>query len=139
MPTFTNENSALGDMGGHSGQLDLGFLTPMFLGTLVSTGTYLFCRETGAHTICIPVGLLIGFVAMSLCFVAEKERHMLIEDETSCISDSPNKAMRPNFWVWLRLQGFFLASAVPVFMGLVFFGDPVFELYRQAYEIKSGG
>ena len=108
MPTFTNENSALGDMGGHSGQLELGFLLPIFLGILLSTGTYLVCRETGAHTICIPVGLLIGFVAMSLCFVAEKERHMLIEDETSCISDSPNKAMRPNFWVWLRLQGFFL-------------------------------
>lgn len=131
MTTFTDENSALGDLGSQANQLSLSFLFPGFIGILISSITYVVCRATGVDEVCISVGLLIGLIIISLYFVSEKERHMLVEDETSCVSDDVHRAPEPGAYIWLKYQCLFLVSAVPLFVALVFFGDPVFQLYLQ--------
>ena len=86
MATFTNENSALGDLNNTNNSEIVGLGVPVSVGVILATVTYLICRDTGAHSICIAIGLLAGMVVMSLCFVSEKERQMLIENDEACVS-----------------------------------------------------
>ena len=81
MATFTDENSALGDLGTTNNSASVGFGIPVSVGFILATMTYLICRDTGAHSICIPIGLVAGTVIMSLSFMSEKERQMLIESD----------------------------------------------------------
>lgn len=132
MATFTNENSALGDLNNTSNSDVVGLSVPVSVGIFLATVTYLICRDTGAHSICIAIGLLAGIVVMSLCFVSEKERQMLIENDEACVSQQDPALVKTGNGLWLKLQCLFLVSAVPVFLGLMFFGDPVFQLYLEA-------
>ena len=132
MATFTNENSALGDLNNTSSSDVVGLGVPVSVGIFLATVTYLVCRDTGAHSICIAIGLLAGMVVMSLCFVSEKERQMLIENDEACVSQQDPALVKTGNRLWLKLQCLFLVSAVPVFLGLMFFGDPVFQLYLEA-------
>ena len=132
MATFTNENSALGDLNNTSSSDVVGLGVPVSVGIFLATVTYLICRDTGAHSICIAIGLLAGIVVMSLCFVSEKERQMLIENDEACVSQQDPALVKTGNGLWLKLQCLFLVSAVPVFLGLMFFGDPVFQLYLEA-------
>ena len=132
MATFTNENSALGDLNNTSNPDVVGLGVPVSVGIFLATVTYLICRDTGAHSICIAIGLLAGIVVMSLCFVSEKERQMLIENDEACVSQQDPALVKTGNGLWLKLQCLFLVSAVPVFLGLMFFGDPVFQLYLEA-------
>ena len=132
MATFTNENSALGDLNNTSNSDVVGLGVPVSVGIFLATVTYLICRDTGAHSICIAIGLLAGIVVMSLCFVSEKERQMLIENDEACVSQQDPALVKTGNGLWLKLQCLFLLSAVPVFLGLMFFGDPVFQLYLEA-------
>ena len=132
MATFTNENSALGDLNNTNNSAIVGLGVPVSVGVILATITYLICRDTGAHLICIAIGLLAGMVVMSLCFVSEKERQMLIENDEACVSQQDPALVKTGNGLWLKLQCLFLVSAVPVFLGLMFFGDPVFQLYIEA-------
>ena len=132
MATFTNENSALGDLNNTSNSDVVGLGVPVSVGIFLATVTYLICRDTGAHSVCIAIGLLAGIVVMSLCFVSEKERQMLIENDEACVSQQDPAVVKTGNGLWLKLQCLFLVSAVPVFLGLMFFGDPVFQLYLEA-------
>ena len=131
MATFTDENSALGDLGTTNISATVGLSVPFSVGVILATMTYLICRDTGAHSICIPIGLAVGAVIMSLSFMSEKERQMLIESDEACVSQQDPTLMKIGSGLWLKLQCLFLASAVPIFLGLVFFGDPVFQLYLE--------
>ncbi len=131
MTTFTDENSALDDLGDTDNLAILRVVIPVSVGVVLATITYLICRDTGAHSICIPIGLVAGTVVMSLCFVSEKERQMLIESNEACVSQQDPTLIKAGGSLWLRLQCLFLVSAVPAFLGLVFFGDPVFQLYLE--------
>lgn len=132
MATFTDENSALGDLGTTNNSASVGFGIPVSVGFILATMTYLICRDTGAHSICIPIGLVAGIVIMSLSFMSEKERQMLIESDEACVSQQDPTLVKTGSGLWLKLQCLFLASAVPVFLGLIVFGDPVFQLYLEA-------
>ena len=132
MATFTDENSALGDLGTTNHSAVVGLSVPVSVGVILATMTYLICRDTSAHLICISIGLAAGVVVMSLSFMSEKERQMLIESDESCVSQQDPALVKTGSGLWLKLQCLFLASAVPVFLGLVFFGDPVFQLYLEA-------
>ena len=132
MATFTDENSALGDLGTTNHSAIVGLSVPVSVGVILATVTYLICRDTSAHLICISIGLAAGVVVMSLSFMSEKERQMLIESDESCVSQQDPALVKTGSGLWLKLQCLFLASAVPVFLGLVFFGDPVFQLYLEA-------
>lgn len=132
MATFTDENSALGDLGTTNHSAVVGLSVPVSVGVILATVTYLICRDTSAHLICISIGLAAGVVVMSLSFMSEKERQMLIESDESCVSQQDPALVKTGSGLWLKLQCLFLASAVPVFLGLVFFGDPVFQLYLEA-------
>ena len=132
MATFTNENSALGDLNKTNNSATAGLGAPVSVGFILATITYLICRDTGAHSICIAIGLLAGMVVMSLCFVSEKERQMLIENDEAFVSQQDPALVKTGNGLWLKLQCLFLVSAVPVFLGLMFFGDPVFQLYLEA-------
>ena len=46
---------------------------------------------------------------------------MLIESDESCVSKQDPTLVKTGSGLWLKLQCLFLASAVPVFLGLVFF------------------
>ena len=132
MATFTNENSALSDLNNTNNSATAGLGAPVSVGVILATITYLICRDTGAHSICIAIGLLAGIVVMSLCFVSEKERQLLIENDEACVSQQDPALVKTGNGLWLKLQCLFLVSAVPVFLGLMFFGDPVFQLYLEA-------
>ena len=131
MTTFTDENSALDSPGNTNNLAILRVVIPVSVGAMLATITYLICRDTGAHSICIPIGLVAGSVVMSLCFVSEKERQMLIENDEACVSQQDPALVKTGNRLWLKLQCLFLVSAVPVFLGLMFFGDPVFQLYLE--------
>ena len=120
MATFTNENSALGDLNNTNNSAIVGLGAPVSVGVILATITYLICRDTGAHSICIAIGLLAGMVVMSLCFVSEKERQMLIENDEACVSQQDPALVKTGNGLWLKLQCLFLVSAVPVFLGLMF-------------------
>ena len=92
MPTFTDENSALGEP---NRAIKRTHNAPLIIGVLVATVTYLISKETGAHGICMPIGLFLGFCFTSICFEAEKERAMLIDGEDQCISSPTSEMIRP--------------------------------------------
>ncbi|MBH96487.1 MAG: hypothetical protein CMD87_04425 [Gammaproteobacteria bacterium] len=131
MTTFTDENSALGSLGNTNNPLIADVIIPFSVGVMLATITYLICRDTGAHSICIPSGLVAGTVVMSLCFMSEKERQMLLESDEAFVSQQDPTLVKAGGTLWLKLQCLFLVSAVPAFLGLVFFGDPVFQLYLE--------
>ena len=65
MATFTNENSALGDLNNTNNSAIVGLGVPVSVGVILATITYLICRDTGAHLICIrnrSVGRYGGYV-----------------------------------------------------------------------------
>ena len=72
MATFTDENSALGDLGTRNNSAVVGLSVPVSVGVILATMTYLICRDTGAHLICIPIGLAAGVVVMSLSFIPSR-------------------------------------------------------------------
>lgn len=137
MTTFTDENSALGDLSSTNHPATLGLGIPAGVGTVIATITYLLCRDTGAQLITISVGMVAGIVFMSLCFVSELERQMLVESYETCVSQQEPTSSIKGSSLWLKLQCLFLASAVLVFFGLVIFGDPVFQLYLETKEAYS--
>ena len=132
MTTFTDENSALGDLNNASNSTTVGLGVPLSVGVILATIIYLICRDTGAYSIFIAIGLVAGMVVMSSCFMSEKERQMLTENDEACVSQQDPTVVKTGNGLWLKLQGLFLVSAAPVFLGLVFFGDPVFQLYLEA-------
>ena len=101
MPTFTDENSALGEP---NRAIKSTHTAPLIIGVLVATVTYLICKETGAHGICMPIGLFLGFCFTSICFEDEKEKAMLIDGEDQCISPATSETIRPGWKLWLQLQ-----------------------------------
>ena len=100
MPTFTDENSALGEP---NRAIKRTHTAPLVIGVLVATVTYLICKETGAHGICMPIGLFLGFCFTSICFEAEKEKAMLIDGDPF-ISSATSEMIRPSWKLWLQLQ-----------------------------------
>jgi hypothetical protein len=131
MPTFTNENSALGDLNTEAKKT---YVAPLIIGIFIATTTYLIFNETGALAICGPIGLFFGVCLTSICFQAEKEKAMLIEGEDPCMSSEPNEIMRPGLRLWLWLQGKYLMSALTVFGVLIFHGNPILVAYMNLKE-----
>jgi len=77
----------------------------------------------------MPIGLFIGFCLTTLCFQAEKESHMLIENVDPCISEQTTEIIRPGWKRLLSLQGQYLLS-VSVVLGILFwYGNPIFIVY----------
>jgi hypothetical protein len=128
MATFTDENSALGDL---NDRVKSPCCVPVMFGALVSIGTYLVARDTMLHEIWIPAGLFFGIIMTTLCFYSEKEEQMLIEGDDPCISSKASERFKPDVFLWLRMQGIYAASAVMVFGVLSWSGDPVFATYLE--------
>ena len=126
MPTFTDENSALSEP---NSEIKSNYIAPWVIGIFVAFVTYLICRETGAHGICMPIGLFLGGCLTSICFVAETEKAMLIEGLDQCISSATNEISRPGLMLWLQLQGRYLLSGFTVFGILFLYGNPIFIAY----------
>ncbi|HAN80912.1 MAG TPA: hypothetical protein DCQ47_05610 [Gammaproteobacteria bacterium] len=131
MATFTDENSALSSLGHSNNPVTADVVIPFSVGVLLATITYLVCCDTGEHSIFVPIGIVTGMVVMSLCFMSEKERQMLIEIDEACVSQQDPTLVKSGGFLWLKLQCLFLIAAVPVFFGLLYFGDPVFQLYLE--------
>ncbi len=132
MATFTDENSALGDI---DNRVKSPCCWPIIFGVLISACTYLVARDTMAHGIWIPAGLVFGIVMTTLCFVSEKEEQMLIEGDDPCMSSRTNERVKPDVFLWLSMQGKYAISAVMVFGALSWFGDPVFAAYLDGKEL----
>jgi len=126
MATFTDENSALGDL---DNQVTSPCCWPIIFGALISTGTYLVARDTMAYGLWIPSGLFFGIVITTLCFFSEKEEQMLIEGDDPCMSSRTNERVKPEVFLWLSMQAKYAISSVIVFGALSWFGDPVFVAY----------
>lgn len=124
MPTFTDENSALGEP---NRAIKRTHTVPLVIGVLVATVTYLICKETGAHGICMPIGLFLGFCFTSICFEAEKEKAMLIDG----ISSATSEMIRPSWKLWLQLQCRYLLAGFTVFGILILYGNPIFIAYMD--------
>ena len=128
MPTFTDENSALGEP---NGAIKRTHTAPLIIGVLVATVTYLICKETGAHGICMPIGLFLGFCFTSICFEAEKEKAMLLDGEDQCISSATSEIIQPSWKLWVYLQGRYLLSGFTAFGILFLYGNPIFIAYMD--------
>jgi hypothetical protein len=131
MTTFTDENSALGDL---NDRVKSPCCLPVMFGALVSIGTYLVARDTVAYGIWIPAGLFFGIVMTTLCFFSEKEEQMLIEGNDPCMSSRTKERVKPDVFLWLSMQGKYVISAIMVFGVLSWFGDPVFATYLNLKE-----
>jgi len=128
MPTFTDENSALGEP---NRVIKRTHTAPLIIGVLVATVTFLICKETGAHGIWMPIGLFLGFCFTSMCFESEKEKAMLINGEDQCISSATSAIIRPGWKLWVQLQGRYLLSGFTVFGILFLYGNPIFIAYMD--------
>jgi hypothetical protein len=128
MPTFTDENSALGEP---SSEVKKSHAAPLIIGVLVATATYLLCKETGSNSICLPIGFFLGACFTSICFQAEIEKSMLIEGEDPCISSEANEIIKPGLKLWLQLQGRYLVSIFATFGILFLYGNPIFIAYMD--------
>ena len=53
---------------------------------------------------------------------------MLIENDEACVSQQDPTLVKTGSGLWLKLQCLFLASAVPVFLGLNIFWRPGFPI-----------
>jgi hypothetical protein len=126
MATFTDENSALGDL---DDRVKSPCCMPVIFGALISLGTYLVARDTMAYGLCVPVGIFIGIIMTTLCFYSEKEEQMLIDGDDPCMSSKATERFKPDVFLWLRMQGIYGISAVIVLGVLSWFGDPVFATY----------
>jgi hypothetical protein len=132
MATFTDENSALGDL---DNQVRSPCCWPIIFGALISAGTYLVARDTMAYGLWIPVGLFFGIIMTTMRFVSEKEEQMLIEGDDPCMSSRTIERVKPDVFLWLSMQGKCAISAVIVFGALSWFGDPVFAAYLDGKEL----
>lgn len=128
MATFTDENSALGDL---DNRVKSPCCWPIIFGALISAGTYLVARDTMAYELWIPAGLFFGIVMTTLCFVSEKEEQMLIEGDDPCMSSRTKERVKPGAFLWLSMTGTYAISAIMVFGALSWFGDPVFAAYLE--------
>jgi hypothetical protein len=132
MATFTDENSALGDL---DNRVRSPCCWPIIFGALISAGTYLVARDTMAYGLLIPAGLFFGIIMTTLCFFSEKEEQMLIEGDDPCMSSRTNERVKPDVFLWLSMQGKYAISAFVVFGALSWFGDPVFAAYLDGKEL----
>ena len=126
MPTFTDENSALGDL---NNRVKIPCCLPAMLGAFISLGAYLIARDTGGYGLWLSISLFLGIILTTLCFWSEKEGQMLIEGNDPCLSSAATEKIKPDLTLWLRLQGVYLSSVVIIFGLLSFIGDPVFAMY----------
>ena len=102
---------------------------PLASGILVATLTYLICKDTSAYSLYMSLGLFIGLCLTALCFQAEKESYMLIENADPCISEQTTEIIRPSWKRLLNLQGQYLLSFLVVFGILFWYGYPIFIAY----------
>ena len=128
MPTFTDENSALGDL---NNRVKIPCCLPAIFGIAISLGAYLFARDASGYGLWLPVILLFGIMLTTLCYWSEKEEQMLIEGDEPCLSSRATGTIKPGLTLWLRMQGIYLVSAVVVFGVLSLVGDPVFAMYLE--------
>ncbi len=126
MPTFTDENSALGDMNNH---VRVPCCLPAILGAFISIGAYLIARDTSGYGLWLPASLCFGIILTTLCFWSEKEEQMLIEGDDPCLSSTATGTIKPGLTLWLRMQGIYLISVATIFGVLSVIGDPVFAMY----------
>ena len=126
MPTFTDENSALGDI---NNRIRIPCCLPAMLGAFISIGAYLIARDTSGYGLWLPVSLCFGIILTTLCFWSEKEEQMLIEGDDPCLSSTATEKIKPDLTLWLRMQGVYVMSAVTIFGVLSLVGDPVFLVY----------
>ena len=126
MPTFTDENSALGDL---NNRVKIPCCLPAMLGVFISLGAYLIARDTSGYGSWLPVSLFLGVILTTLCFWSEKEEQMLIEGDDPCLSSAATEKIKPDLTLWLRMQGVYLVSAVTILGLLSLIGDPVFAMY----------
>ena len=126
MPTFTDENSALGDL---NNRVKIPCCLPAMLGVFISLGAYLVARDTSGYGLWLSVSLFFGIILTTLCFWSEKEEQMLIEGDDPCLSSAATEKIKPDFTLWLRMQAVYLVSAVTIFGLLSLIGDPVFAMY----------
>lgn len=126
MPTFTDENSALGNL---NNRIKIPCCLPAIFGVVMSLGAYLFARDASGYGFWLPAVLFFGIMLTTLCYWSEKEEQMLIEGDDPCLSSAANEKIKPDFTLWLRMQGIYVVSAVVVFGVLSLVGDPVFAMY----------
>ena len=126
MPTFTDENSALGDL---NNRVKIPCCLPAIFGILLSLGAYLFARDASGYGLWLPLVLLSGIILTTLCYWSEKEEQMLIEGDDPCLSSTAAETIKPDLTLWLRMQGIYVVSAVVIFGVLSLVGDPVFAMY----------
>jgi hypothetical protein len=123
MPTFTDENSALGDQ---NNRVKIPCCLPAIFGILISLGAYLFARDASGYGLWLPGVLLFGIILTTLCYWSEKEGQMLNDP---CLSSTAAESIKPNLTLWLRMQGIYLISVATIFGVLSVIGDPVFAMY----------
>ena len=128
MPTFTDENSALGEL---NNRVKIPCCLPAIFGVAISLGAYLFARDASGYGLWLPAVLFFGIVLTTLCYWSEKEQQMLIEGDDPCLSSTANEKIKPDFTLWLRMQGIYVVAAVVVFGILSLVGDPVFAMYLE--------
>lgn len=126
MPTFTDENSALGNL---NNQVKIPCCLPAIFGVVISLGAYLFARDANGYGLWLPAVLFFGIMLTTLCYWSEKEEQMLIEGDDPFLSSAASEKIKPDFTLWLRMQGIYVVSAVVVFGVLSLVGDPVFAMY----------
>lgn len=126
MPTFTDENSALGDQ---NNRVKIPCCLPAIFGILISLGAYLFARDASGYGFWLPGVLLFGIILTTLCYWSEKEEQMLIEGDDPCLSSTATETIKPDLTLWLKMQGIYLVSVATIFGVLSVIGDPVFAMY----------
>ena len=126
MPTFTDENSALGDL---NNRVKIPCCLPAIFGILLSLGAYLFARDASGYGLWLPLVLLSGIILTTLCYWSEKEEQMLIEGDDPCLSSTAAETIKPDLTLWLRMQWVYVVSAAVSFGVLSLVGDPVFAMY----------
>ena len=126
MPTFTDENSALGDL---NNRVKIPCCLPAIFGISISLGAYLYAGEANGYGLWLPAVLLFGIILTTLCYWAEKEEQMLIEGDDPCLSSTATETIKPDLTLWLRMQGIYLISVATILGVLSVIGDPVFAMY----------
>ena len=125
MPTFTDQNSAVGDL---NNRVKVRCL-PAMLGAFISLGAYLIARDTSGYGLWLPVSLFFGIILTTLCFWSEKEEQMLIEGDDPCVSSAATEKIKPDLTLWFHMQGIHIVLVAITFGLLSLIGDPVFAMY----------
>ena len=123
MATFTDENSALGDL---NNRVKILCCLPAMFGAFISFGAYLIVRDTDGYGLWLPAALFVGNFDDTV-FLVRKGRTNAYRGDDSCLSSTAAEAVKPDLSLWLYARN--IRGVSRSFRSIELICDPVFAMY----------